>query len=169
MRCPHPSLIIWPNVPNGNVQCPPTNSQTSYQLFVVIATLGLHLGFSLQDGPTKWYYDHWTSQPSTKLVICTGTLFWCAVSPPSLLAPVQKVCAVSPPIGTLFRKYVQWLPLPVYTFSVPWTPWLCLGFWAKLRICQVPACKVKPQSGNISWKNRPPTQPYGFSCAVSPP
>ena len=94
-------------------------------------------------------------------------IFWCAVSP-SLIGPVQKVCAVSPPpIGTLFRKYVRCPPLPVYTFSVrcppptfssvPWTLWLCLGFWAKLRIWQVPACKIKPSStcilecGTPSW------------------
>ena len=61
-----------------------------------------------------------------------------------------------PPIGPLFRKYVQCPPLPVYTFlvrcphplfsSVPWTLWLCLVFWAKLRILQVPAWRMKPSS-----------------------
>ena len=41
---------------------------------------------------------------------------------------------------------------------------LHLGFSAKLRILQVPACKMEPQSGNISWKNHPATThpPYGF-------
>ena len=39
---------------------------------------------------------------------------------------------------------------------------LHLGFSAKLRIWQVPACKMEPRSGIISWKNHPPTQPYGF-------
>ena len=38
---------------------------------------------------------------------------------------------------------------------------LHLGFSAKLRIWQVPACKMEPRSGNISWKNHPP-RPYGF-------
>ena len=63
---------------------------------------------------------------------------WC---PPPYWHPVRKICAVS--------------PLPVYTFSVwcpppfssvPWTLWLCLGFWAQLRIWKVPACKMKPSS-----------------------
>ena len=40
---------------------------------------------------------------------------------------------------------------------------LHLGFSAKLKIWQVPACKMEPRSGIISWKNRPPTRPYGFS------
>ena len=95
---------------------------------------------------------------STELIICTGTLFWCAVSPPlPPIGPVQKVCAVSPPpIGNLFRKHVRCPLLPVYTFSVrcpppqfssvPWKLWLCLGFWGKLRIWQVPACKMKQSS-----------------------
>ena len=81
----------------------------------------------------------------------TGSLFW---------------CAVSPTIGTLFRKYVRCPPsqythflcgVPPPFSSVPWTLWLCLGFWAKLRIWQVPACKLKPSStcilecGTPSW------------------
>ena len=37
----------------------------------------------------------------------------------------------------------MWCPLQFS--SVPWTLWLCLGFWAKLRIWQVPACKIKPK------------------------
>ena len=33
MRCPHPSLNIWPDDPNWNVRCPPpSNYQTSYHL-----------------------------------------------------------------------------------------------------------------------------------------
>ena len=34
---------------------------------------------------------------------------------------------------------------------------LHLGFSAKLRIWQVSACKMESRSGNISWKNHPPT------------
>ena len=76
----------------------------------------------------------------------TGSLFWCAVFPPPLLAPcsesmcgvpppywypVKKICAVSPPSrNTLFLCSV---PSPQFS-SVPWTLWLCLGFWANLRI-----------------------------------
>ena len=37
---------------------------------------------------------------------------------------------------------------------------LHLGFSAKLRVWQVPACKMEPRSGLISCKNRPdPTRP----------
>ena len=84
---------------------------------------------------------------------------------PPYRPPFQKVCAVSPlHIGTLFRKYVRCPHLPVYTFSVwcqfssvPWTLWLCLGFWAKLRNWQVPVCKMKSSAicilkcGTPSW------------------
>ena len=88
----------------------------------IIATLGLHLGFSAR--LRIWQVSAYKmeprsgsiiigpatqppTQPSTELVICN-------------LAPVQKVCEVSPPhcIGTLFKKYVRCPPLPVYTFSV---------------------------------------------------
>ena len=43
---------------------------------------------------------------------------------PRYWPPVQKVCAVPPPlpIGTLFLKYVRCPPLPVYTFSVRCPP-----------------------------------------------
>ena len=90
----------------------------------------------------------------------------CGVPTP-LIGPVQKVCAVSPPpISTLFRKYVRCPPswytlflcrVPPTFSSVPWTLWLCLRFWAKSRIWQVPACKMKPSStcildcGTPSW------------------
>ena len=92
--------------------------------------------------------------------------------------PIDKVCALSPPhtaciwfshnpIVTSSKKHVPCPPLSVNTFfvrclppkfiSLPWTLWLCLGFWAKLRIWQVPACKMKPSStcilecGTPSW------------------
>ena len=104
-----------------------------------IVTLGLHLEFSAKlriwqvsackmeprsgtkiSGPPT----NPATQPSTELVICTGTLFLCAVSPP-------------PPLLALFRKYVHCPhpllvpcsenmcgvpPLPVYTFSVRCPP-----------------------------------------------
>ena len=45
---------------------------------------------------------------------------------------------------------------------------LNLGFSAKLRIWQVPACKMEPRSGIISWKNHQPTHPHhmDFSCGI---
>ena len=64
------------------------------------------------------------------------------------------------------NKATSWLHLGLSLFlcvvhpqfsSVPWTLWLCLGFWAKLRIWQVLACKMKPRStcilecGTPSW------------------
>ena len=74
MRCPHPNLKIWPDVPNSNVRgVPPPNSKTSY------CHTRLHLGFS-----------------------------------------------------------------------------------AKLRIWQVPACKMEPRSWINSWKNHPPTDHMDF-------
>ena len=55
---------------------------------------------SLQDGATKWhYYEETTHPPAANLFLtdpmATGSLFW---------------SAVSPPIGTLFRKYVRCPP-----------------------------------------------------------
>ena len=64
--------------------------------FSIIATLGLHLGFSAK--LRTWQVSackmeprsgtkiigpptHPPTQPSTELVICTESLFWCAVSP----------------------------------------------------------------------------------------
>ena len=93
---------------------------------------------------------------------CTGSLFWCAVSPaigplfrkyvrcpPSLLAPCsENMCGVPPSLYILFLCGV---PPPQFS-SVPWTLCFCLGFWAK-----VPACKMKPSStcilecGTPSW------------------
>ena len=55
--------------------------------------------------------------------------------------------------------------IPTFTLSVVFQfiiychTWLHLGFLAKLRILQVPACKMEPQSGIISWKNHPPSHP----------
>ena len=46
---------------------------------------------------------------------------------------------------------------PCSESSVPWTLWLCLGFWAKFRIWQVQPCNMKPSStcilecGTPSW------------------
>ena len=67
--------------------------------------------------------------------------------------PFQKTCAVSPPPGIHFFCAVS----PPQFSSVPWKLWLCLGFWGKLRIWQVPACMMKPSStcilecGTPSW------------------
>ena len=52
----------------------------------------------------------------------------------------------------------------IYVNGVSWEPSYChtrlhLGFSAKQRIWQGPACKREPRSGNISWKNHPPTHP----------
>ena len=54
---------------------------------------------------------------------------------------------------------------------------LHLGFSVKLRIWQVPACKMEPRSGIIYWlgppTHQPPTHPqlsfFYKCCAVSPP
>ena len=67
----------------------------------------------------------------------------CGVPPP-YWHPVHKICAVSPPPGINFFCAVS-----LQFSSVPWTLWLCLGFWARLRILQVPACKMKPNSTSI--------------------
>ena len=76
------------------------------------------------------------SQPAVNR---TCNLFWCAVSHPSPIGP--------PPFRKLAPKFS----------SLPWTLWLCLGFWAKLRIWLVHDCKMKPSStcilecGTPSW------------------
>ena len=102
----------------------------------------------------------------------------CALSPPHpaciwfshnpIVTSSKKHVPCPPPTtGILFRKYVPCPPLSVNTFSVrclppkfislPWTLWLCLGFWAKLRIWLVHDCKMKPSStcilecGTPSW------------------
>ena len=44
---------------------------------------------------------------------------------------------------------------------------LHLGFSAKLRIWQVPTCKMEPRSGNISCNNHPPTRQVSFEIPGS--
>ena len=99
--------------------------------------------------------DYW--EP---VLMCSVPPYWppvqkvCVVSPPPYWHPVQKICAVSPP-----SRYILFLCCvpPTQFSSVPWTLWLCLGFWAKLRIWQVQAFKMKPSStcilecGTPSW------------------
>ena len=74
--------------------------------------------------------------------------------PPSIWFSQNPIYAVSPPPGIHFFCAVS---PPSQFSSVPWTLWLCLGFWAKLRIWLVPAWKMKPSStcflecGTPSW------------------
>ena len=88
--------------------------------------------------------------PLTKYVRCPHPNKVCAVSPPS------KYMYFPEPICYPLKKSMCGVPPPKFS-SVPWTLWLCLGFWAKLRIWQVPACKMKPSStcilecGTPSW------------------
>ena len=76
-------------------------------------------------------WNHPRTQPTTQPPaahlfltdpMTTGGLFWCAVSPP--IGPLFRKYVRCPPpsIGTLFRKYVRCPPLPVYTFSVRCPP-----------------------------------------------
>ena len=80
--------------------------------------------FSLQDGAMKWYYNHWASHPLSHptthpAVNRTCNLYWepvlmCGVPPllafrsesmcgvPPYWPLVQKVCALSPPLGIHF-------------------------------------------------------------------
>ena len=53
----------------------------------------------------------------------------------------------------------------LYTTISFHTP-LHLGFSARMRIWQVPACKMELRSGNISWKKQPPTHDMDFSCWI---
>ena len=123
----------------------------------LIVTLGSILDSQVSWESGKFQLARWshevvlkiTGPPTHPAVNRTCNLYWDTV----------LICGVPPP-GTLFRKYVYTFsvrcPPPKFS-SVPWTLWLCLGFWAKLRIWQVPACKMKPSStcilecGTPSW------------------
>ena len=58
--------------------------------------------------------------------------------PPLLDTCSENMCGVPYSRYTLFCA----VPPPLQFSFVPWTLWLRLGFWAKLRIWQVPACKM---------------------------
>ena len=84
-----------------------------------------------------------------------------------------------------FVTFRQFLPLDILVllfFSTSFWLKYChtrlhLGFSAKLRIWQLPACKMEPQSGIILWlgppTHSPPTHPqlsfFCKCCWVSPP
>ena len=56
--------------------------------------------FSLQDGATKWYYNHWTSHPATQLIGCTtdtDTTHRLRNRPSCQPNFSFEFCAVSPP------------------------------------------------------------------------
>ena len=81
-----------------------------------------------------------------------------------LLHQAQKIELVK--LGWLDQVYLIWVNESWLT-EILFAPFyrsnchtrLHLGFSAKLRIWQVSACKMEPRSGNISWKNHPPTHP----------
>ena len=58
--------------------------------------------------------------------------------------------------GKVALKSKIWKLFQMFLVRI-WTLWLCLGFWAKLIIWKVPACKMKPSStcilecGTPSW------------------
>ena len=104
------------------------------------------------------------SRVSNRWNISVAVIFIVIVVIVHTVVVLIETCAVSPPIGHLLRKYLGCPPpycypvqkicavSPLTQFSVvPWTLWLCLGFGAKLRIWQVPACKMKPSSTKIPW------------------
>ena len=129
--------------------------------WIMAVYYGLNYGCKGSDSPTRSLSFSYRSNDYWEPVLM------CSVPPP--IGPLFRKYVRCPPspIGTLFRKYVRCPHLPVYTFSVQcppsqfisasWTIWLCLGFWAKLIIWQVPACKMKPSStcilecGTPSW------------------
>ena len=98
--------------------------------------------FSLQDGATEWHYFLVWTTPHPPTHPPTAKLFLsmlCDVPTPIryVRCPhLNKVCAVSPPSSICF--FLCGVPPLCHT-------WLCLRFVAKLRIWQVPACKMKPQ------------------------
>ena len=77
--------------------------------------------------------------------------------------------------GQIFRFHPKWLKRVLILLMYGWyignicyiymwygwycQTWLHLGCSSKLKIWQVPACKIEPQIWTISWKNTPPTQP----------
>ena len=67
-------------------------------------------------------------------------------------------------ISPTSRPLIKKLLLQIATLG------LHLGFSAQLRIWQVPTCKMEPRSGNISWRNHPPTHPpthhIDFPCWI---
>ena len=87
----------------------------------------------------------------------------CGVPPvlAPLLAPCsENMCGVPPP-GIHF-----FCAVPSHFSSVPWILWLCLGFWAKLRTWQVPACKFKPSSSCILECGTPSWACFGTFASI---
>ena len=88
----------------------------------------------LMCGVPPSHYRFFLCSVPTLLAPCLENM--CGV-PPLLATCSENMCGVPPSWYTLFLCGVP--PSPQFNF-VPWTLWLCLGFWAKLRIWQVPAC-----------------------------
>ena len=79
VRCPHPSLNIWSDVPNWNVRCPtPTNSQPQLVFsakLVMTEDLG---GLSWPFMGLQWYYHSplvWNSNRGTEEKFTVEYLF----------------------------------------------------------------------------------------------
>ena len=146
-------------------------AQFSPSLFYIFATFGSILASQLiwESGKVQlarwshnvalfsWNHPPTHPPPAAHLFLTvpktTGSLFWGGVSPPLLDTCSENMCGVPYSRYTLFCA----VPPPLQFSFVPWTLWLCLGFWAKLRIWQVPACKMKRSStctlecGTPSW------------------
>ena len=75
--------------------------------------------------------------PTTRYVRCLPHPGY-VISPPQL-HPIKKVCAVS---RCIFFCAVS----PPKVVACLCHTWPCLGFEAKLRICQVPTCKMNSQA-----------------------
>ena len=111
----------------------------------------------------SWIF-HWTENqvPTCKMEPQRGCIMQRTPSthPPNRLTWDMEIsffqcCGCPHPNCSLSaRRYVSGIPLPVYVFVCCVPPnviiclcrtRLCLGLFAKLRIRQIPACKMKPQ------------------------
>ena len=108
------------------------------------ATLGVHLGFSAK--LRIWQVSACKMEPQNGFMI----LAWTTPHPPTAKIFLSMLCGVPTPTVPLINKECAVSLLPVYVFSVRCPSLLChtllcLGFKAKLRIWQVPACKMSPK------------------------
>ena len=143
-------------------------AQFSPSLFYIFATFGSILASQLiwESGKVqlaRWSHNvalfSWNHPPTPRSPSFSDSSkdYWKPVLrwgvPPLLDTCSENMCGVPYSRYTLFCA----VPPPLQFSFVPWTLWLCLGFWAKLRIWQVPACKMKRSStctlecGTPSW------------------
>ena len=137
--------------------CCPTHTPDVTTLGSILdSLLSWEFGFSLEDGATQWYYNHWrsqsTSQPASVNLLCSFNVVQCHHPNCYLhqhsmcgVPPFKYICFFSTPIVPTNKNV--WCPSSLYTYS------LC-GFppphtWPKLNYKSISTCIS--ECGTSSW------------------